>query len=212
MRMPFQWVLATVLAALAVSISTAAVRAEEAFLCEGGRVVRVTLGQLEDMKRTDPCVAAYYGLTVRSPVAAPGSGVLAARADRSAPAVRPNPQAASQPNPGPGRTASAQTGSMVVTAATATAGDRQGAASSARAMRPNAVPTVTLQGSAPGLLTPQTHQPRRREARATMPAGPSPRVPERVVVPPAAHPETDFRNVRILNAGPGDDTVYRHLR
>ena len=38
------------------------------------------------------------------------------------------------------------------------------------------------------------------------------RVIERAVAPPVAHPETDFRNVRILNAAPGEGTIYRHLR
>ena len=41
-----------------------AVRADEAYLCDAGRIVRVAPGKLEDLKRTDPCIAGYYGLKV----------------------------------------------------------------------------------------------------------------------------------------------------
>jgi hypothetical protein len=44
-----------------------AVRADEAYLCDGGRIVKVPLGKLEEMKRTDACIAAFYGLKVVSP-------------------------------------------------------------------------------------------------------------------------------------------------
>jgi hypothetical protein len=40
------------------------VRADEAYLCDDGRIVKVPFGKLEEMKRTDACVAAYHGLTV----------------------------------------------------------------------------------------------------------------------------------------------------
>jgi hypothetical protein len=43
-----------------------AVRADEAYLCDGGRVVKVPFGKLEEMKRTDACIAGYYGLKVES--------------------------------------------------------------------------------------------------------------------------------------------------
>ena len=36
--------------------------AAEAYLCEDGRLVYVEVKDLEKMKRTDPCVAAYYRL------------------------------------------------------------------------------------------------------------------------------------------------------
>jgi len=42
-----------------------AVRADEAYLCEDGRIVKVALGKLEDLKRTDACIAAYYGLKIK---------------------------------------------------------------------------------------------------------------------------------------------------
>lgn len=41
-----------------------AVRADEAYLCEGGRIVKVTPGTLETLKRTDPCIAGYFGLKI----------------------------------------------------------------------------------------------------------------------------------------------------
>lgn len=41
-----------------------AVRADEAYLCEGGRIVKVAPGKLEELKRTDPCIGAYYGLKI----------------------------------------------------------------------------------------------------------------------------------------------------
>lgn len=43
-----------------------AVRADEAYLCEGGRVVKVPFGKLDELKRTDACIAAYYGLKVET--------------------------------------------------------------------------------------------------------------------------------------------------
>lgn len=50
------------LAALGVE----AVRADEAFLCEGGRIVKVPAGRLDAMKQTDPCIAAHFGITLKS--------------------------------------------------------------------------------------------------------------------------------------------------
>jgi hypothetical protein len=35
-------------------------RADEAFVCEGGRIVYVKPGQLETVKQADPCVARYF--------------------------------------------------------------------------------------------------------------------------------------------------------
>ncbi len=69
--------------------------AADAYLCEGGRIVKVPFGKLEDMKRSDPCVAAYYGLKVpAAPAPAanpasietgtlPGSPVPGAESDRT---------------------------------------------------------------------------------------------------------------------------------
>lgn len=70
-------------ATLAV-IAATPVRAAEAYLCEAGRVVYVELADLEWMKRTDACIAGYYGLTVEG--AAP-SVPPAAAGERSASAT-----------------------------------------------------------------------------------------------------------------------------
>ncbi|OYW56735.1 MAG: hypothetical protein B7Y80_01220 [Hyphomicrobium sp. 32-62-53] len=43
-----------------------AVRADEAYLCEGGRIVKVTPGTLESLKRTDACIAGYFGLKIEA--------------------------------------------------------------------------------------------------------------------------------------------------
>lgn len=54
-------------ASLAILMTAAAVNsanADEAYVCDQGRIVYVKPGQLEHLKRTDPCIAGYYGLTV----------------------------------------------------------------------------------------------------------------------------------------------------
>jgi hypothetical protein len=53
--------------AVLAAMGTATVRADEAFLCDGGRIVKVAFGKLEEMKRTDACIAAHYGLSVVPP-------------------------------------------------------------------------------------------------------------------------------------------------
>jgi hypothetical protein len=47
-----------------------AARADEGFLCEGGRIVYVTFGELDKMKLTDACIAGYFGLKVAPATAA----------------------------------------------------------------------------------------------------------------------------------------------
>lgn len=44
--------------------------AAEAYVCGPNKLVYVEAGELEQKKRTDPCIAAYYGLTVEAPSAA----------------------------------------------------------------------------------------------------------------------------------------------
>jgi hypothetical protein len=53
--------------ALFTVLGTADARADEAYLCDGGRIVKVPFGKLEEMKRTDACIAAHYGLSVVAP-------------------------------------------------------------------------------------------------------------------------------------------------
>lgn len=96
-----------------------AVRADEAYLCDGGRIVKVPFGKLEDMKRTDACIAGYYGLKIPSappletgtisppaPVAAPQQAAIVASLDH--PRSEPNPAVASPLKPAPVRQASAE--------------------------------------------------------------------------------------------------------
>lgn len=47
--------------------SAAPAYAADAYLCGSDSVVYVELDKLEEMKRTNPCIASYYGLTVADP-------------------------------------------------------------------------------------------------------------------------------------------------
>jgi hypothetical protein len=38
-------------------------RADEAYICDGGRIVYVKPGQLTNLKQTDPCIAKYFEAT-----------------------------------------------------------------------------------------------------------------------------------------------------
>jgi hypothetical protein len=49
--------------ALAAGAWAEMARADEAYICEAGRVVYVKPGQLETMKRDDPCIAKYFEQT-----------------------------------------------------------------------------------------------------------------------------------------------------
>jgi hypothetical protein len=78
---------AGILAGLVVS----AARADEAYLCADGRIAYVAFGALEEMKRTDACVAAYFGLEIEPRPATPGaakipSGANPARPNKATPA------------------------------------------------------------------------------------------------------------------------------
>ncbi len=74
-----------------------AARAAEAFLCADGRIVHVPFGKLEEMKRTDACIASYFGLTIapapgssaspRAEPVTPASSVPAPARPAAAPAV-----------------------------------------------------------------------------------------------------------------------------
>lgn len=123
-----------------------AVRADEAYLCEDGRIVKVAPGQLEALKRTDACIAAYYGMKIE---AAPPieTGAIA-------PAARRSPASVPQP-------------------------------SMNRETRPAAVAAAS--------------KPARIALKSMAPSG-----------PPRAAAGTDYRNVVVLNAGPGQPAIYRH--
>lgn len=67
---------------------TPSARADEAYLCGPDKVVYVAVKDLEEKKRTDPCIAAYYGLKVEAPAAQ--TAVAPAPADKpAAAAARP---------------------------------------------------------------------------------------------------------------------------
>jgi hypothetical protein len=53
---------ATAFVALLAGWLVESARADEAYVCEGGRIVDVKLGELERLKREDACIAQYYGL------------------------------------------------------------------------------------------------------------------------------------------------------
>jgi len=91
-----------------------AARAAEAFLCADGRIVHVPFGKLAEMKRTDACVAAYFGLTIAP---APGSSA-SARAEPTTPTTSaPTPAGPAAPVP----TARPASAAAVSTAAPAVA-------------------------------------------------------------------------------------------
>ncbi len=146
------------------------VQAEEAYVCEGGRVIYVKFGELDLLKRTDPCIAAYYRLDLqepKAPMAAPEN-------------ERARPTEARSPAP-----------AELAVVKTAGSGQRK-------------VDRAPV--SDPALTKPA-------QQAASQPSGTVGRIVDRAPpAPPVAHPETDFRNVRVLNAQPGDSALYRHLR
>jgi len=90
----------SVLALLAGSFVEAA-RAEQIFVCDDGRTLRISNASLEDAKRHDPCVAKSFGRAVRPRrVAVPERNPRAARrsaarnATHHGPAVGATPTAA----------------------------------------------------------------------------------------------------------------------
>ena len=52
--------------ALGLGLMTENAQAAQTFMCDDGRLLEVESNQLERLKRTDPCIAAYYGLEVRT--------------------------------------------------------------------------------------------------------------------------------------------------
>ena len=75
-----------------IALLAAPARADEAYVCDAGRIVYVKPGELEALKRTDTCIAGYYGLTVAAP-AKPDTGKpeSAKKATAKTPAVSPVP-------------------------------------------------------------------------------------------------------------------------
>lgn len=168
-------VLISVLVAMTLGLSpyNGGAIADEAYVCDGGRVAYVRFGELEAMKRKDPCIAAYYGAA--DGAVADGTPQDADRAIDRVDAPGPLP--------------------VVRTAGT----------KGVVATRKVAAPTLE---ALPQMAAP----PRQAQLRKVASSGAAGGVAERVVAPPLAHPETDFRNVRVINAAPGESTVFRHLR
>jgi hypothetical protein len=81
--------------ALAIGAWNGAARADEAYVCDAGRVVYVKPGQLEIMKLQDPCVARYFENTPSArPAARPPQTADAAAT--VAPTASPAPVARKQ--------------------------------------------------------------------------------------------------------------------
>lgn len=55
------------LSAVAISVFAHPASADEAYLCGPDSIVYVSAADLPKMKRTNACIAAYYGLTVETP-------------------------------------------------------------------------------------------------------------------------------------------------
>jgi len=91
--MIFRIFAASLMALLAGTLVESA-RAGQSFICEDGTLVRVEVGQMERMKRENPCVAKHFGLTVVAkivplPVRRPPGPALRTR--RAEPARAPEP-------------------------------------------------------------------------------------------------------------------------
>lgn len=70
-------ILAGSVVALGLGLASEAARADETFICGDGRMLQVALGDLQRLKRQDPCVAAHYGIVIRAmplPVKRPPPG------------------------------------------------------------------------------------------------------------------------------------------
>lgn len=78
----FRPLLAALVGIIAGFAITAAL-ADEAYLCADGSVVYVEFGKLAEMKRTNACVAAHYGLKIEPVSATPAPAGTEAKGDRT---------------------------------------------------------------------------------------------------------------------------------
>lgn len=157
-----------------LSIDAGSAKADDAYVCDSGRIVYVKLGSLEQMKRTDPCIAAHYGIELN-----PAKTLAEPAADVAEIETVVEPQRR-------------QDDDVPAMALVRTGSEPRHAKIGARihpdAKKHKGQGTVQLVGTVGRIVE---------------------RAPP---APPLAHPETDFRNVRVLNAQPGDSALYRHLR
>lgn len=61
----------------AVIVHAMPVQADESYVCEGGRIVSVRLGELEKLALTDPCIAQYVARRSGAPATQPEAAELA---------------------------------------------------------------------------------------------------------------------------------------
>lgn len=174
-RAAFAAVLSVVAAQQLLGSDTA--NAADAFLCDGGRVVYVELADLERMKRTDACIAGYFGIAIDQPDAAP-----AASAGKLTDAAAAASAARSGQGAKPARQAQPRTSAEAATSASHTAARRAAPGRSpatAAGVPPLPVRTVAVTRAAGG-------------------------------VPVVAAPATDYRNVRVINAGSESQQWFHH--
>lgn len=149
-----------------VHFAPAFARADEAFLCGPSSLVYVKSEDVEARKKTDPCVAAYFGLTV-PPAATPALGPAApAEAGQSRQAGAPAVRTIARPK---------------ADAAAAARPDFKTFAASETPETASAASHVSTAFLAPPVL-------------------------------PSPAPDTDFRNVRIINAEPGGEQWFKHVK
>lgn len=184
--------------------------ADEAYVCEGGRIVYVAFGDLERLKRTDACIAAHYGLQV-----APTAPVAEAGAAKSSNGKARGKQAK----------ANAAATMPVATAPSNLASD----ATPSDAAAPIATAPIATAPVATAPVAAHPAGPAQRASRASRPGRPGQpaitgavSLPVRSIAvrrvveegrPPreiTAAPSTDYRNVRILNATPAAPQWFRH--
>lgn len=167
-------------------MAAAPVRADEAYLCAKDKIVYVAVADLERMKRTDPCIAAYYGMRVEAPDKAPDK----------APVNAPVKASAGAPEKVIGKAAVATPATARVTTAEAVVKTIEQKPAARAAALPAAAPRPELKPLADAAETRRTHP-----AQIAL-AEPAVRVA----------PGTDFRNVRVLNASSPVDAVFHHSR
>ena len=63
--------------AIALASASSEARADEAYLCGPDRIVYVAVADLEAKKRSDPCIAAYFGLSAETVVKTVSSAAVA---------------------------------------------------------------------------------------------------------------------------------------
>lgn len=154
-RCDAQFVMAS-LALLAMLAATPAARADDAYVCDEGRLVYARPETLEKLKQTDPCIAGYYGIDL-------GKSKVVANAAKPAPAFLKAPTAT------PSEAASA---------------NQRASANRAGRHAPAAAPAPPVSAL--------------KSTISTSPTQPA--------------PNTNFRDVRVLNAAPGSATTFHHAR